>query len=289
LGYRRKTVKKIVPQVSIPAFGWRTRKYQNPLALYLKLGDKRAAVLWHRRTGKDEVGILTCKQISCFQKPKIGTEFMNRSLSVLLVLAIVLVSYSSVIASTMYMTYTSIVVSEYISSGYDYGIKVNDVLTHTYLIDKNKEGYYTRNGNTIVMRDSYFSNGTLYSDYFYSELISGVLLLNPLYPQWEPVVDDKYSSDYFDQQGNYKKTMSWAGSDWGSHLINSNDKNERGALIYHYLRDNKIFEDMIFFNSIKFEITSSPPSPVPEPSTIFLLGTGLLGLAVGAIRKIKKD
>jgi hypothetical protein len=42
-----------------------------------------------------------------------------------------LISVNSVMASPVYMTYTSVVTLESNSSGYDYGIHVGDVLTHT--------------------------------------------------------------------------------------------------------------------------------------------------------------
>lgn len=37
----------------MPGYGWRPRFYQKPLWDYLKAGGKRAAAVWHRRSGKD--------------------------------------------------------------------------------------------------------------------------------------------------------------------------------------------------------------------------------------------
>ncbi len=44
-------------QVKLPANGWRPRDYQKPLWAYLENGGKRAAAVWHRRAGKDDVAL----------------------------------------------------------------------------------------------------------------------------------------------------------------------------------------------------------------------------------------
>jgi phage terminase large subunit len=43
--------------VRIPANGWKPRKHQRKLWNYLQSGGKRAAAIWHRRAGKDEVAL----------------------------------------------------------------------------------------------------------------------------------------------------------------------------------------------------------------------------------------
>ena len=41
----------------LPATGWRPRAYQQPLWDFLEGGGKRAAVAWHRRSGKDDLAL----------------------------------------------------------------------------------------------------------------------------------------------------------------------------------------------------------------------------------------
>lgn len=41
----------------LPAFGWRPRKHQMNLWRYLEKGGTRAYAVWHRRSGKDEIGL----------------------------------------------------------------------------------------------------------------------------------------------------------------------------------------------------------------------------------------
>ena len=183
----------------------------------------------------------------------------------------------SVNAGTMYLNYTSIVTYESISSGYDYGIHVGDTITHTYLVDKDLPGYWMSGARKIYMQDEVFANGKT-NKYYYSELISGNLLVNPYYPPAFQGDIIRYSLDQFlIESGTYLKSMSWAGADFGSHLVNSSDANERGALFYHYLGVNGYQEDRILFNVVSFSVSSSPPTPVPEPSAFLMAFTFLLG------------
>ena len=46
-----------MPQVVLPAGGWEPRSYQLPVWRYLEEGGRRAVLVWHRRSGKDEVAL----------------------------------------------------------------------------------------------------------------------------------------------------------------------------------------------------------------------------------------
>ncbi len=55
-------------RIRVPANGWTPRPYQRPLWDYLERGGRRAAAVWHRRSGKDEVAL---HRIACaaFERP----------------------------------------------------------------------------------------------------------------------------------------------------------------------------------------------------------------------------
>jgi phage terminase large subunit len=46
-----------MPEITIPANGWRPRHYQMPAWAALEGGAKRLALAWHRRSGKDELAL----------------------------------------------------------------------------------------------------------------------------------------------------------------------------------------------------------------------------------------
>ncbi len=56
-----------MPEYEIPN-KWRPRPYQQPLWDYLKNDGKRAAACWHRRAGKDDIG-LNFAAVSAFKRP----------------------------------------------------------------------------------------------------------------------------------------------------------------------------------------------------------------------------
>jgi len=56
--------------ITLPANGWRPRDYQMPLWSYLEGGGKRAAICWHRRSGKDET-LLNWDAVAAFRE--VGT------------------------------------------------------------------------------------------------------------------------------------------------------------------------------------------------------------------------
>lgn len=44
-------------EIELPAGGWRPRPYQDALWKYLRSGGREAVAVWHRRAGKDEIGL----------------------------------------------------------------------------------------------------------------------------------------------------------------------------------------------------------------------------------------
>lgn len=46
-----------MPEIELPANGWRPRTYQERLWRYFRNGGKHAVAVWHRRSGKDEVAL----------------------------------------------------------------------------------------------------------------------------------------------------------------------------------------------------------------------------------------
>jgi phage terminase large subunit len=56
-----------MPEIDLPN-NWQPRPYQRPLWDYLEKGGKRAAACWHRRAGKDDIG-LNFSAVSAFQRP----------------------------------------------------------------------------------------------------------------------------------------------------------------------------------------------------------------------------
>lgn len=44
-------------EIELPASGWRPRPYQDALWKYLRAGGREAVAVWHRRAGKDEIGL----------------------------------------------------------------------------------------------------------------------------------------------------------------------------------------------------------------------------------------
>lgn len=57
-----------MPRIRLPANGWQPRPYQRGLWEYLEGGGRRACIIWHRRSGKDEL-CLHWTAVSAFQKP----------------------------------------------------------------------------------------------------------------------------------------------------------------------------------------------------------------------------
>lgn len=56
-----------MPEIDLPN-NWTPRAYQLPLWNYLEGGGKRAAACWHRRAGKDDIG-LNFSAVSAFERP----------------------------------------------------------------------------------------------------------------------------------------------------------------------------------------------------------------------------
>jgi hypothetical protein len=59
-----------LPEIILPANGWRPRPYQRKLWDYFKTGGKRAIEIAHRRWGKDDIALhLACRQAHIKTRP----------------------------------------------------------------------------------------------------------------------------------------------------------------------------------------------------------------------------
>lgn len=61
---------KAPPDIVLPANGWEARPYQVPLWQYLNNGGLRAALKWHRRSGKDTTAL---QWTACASQKRVGT------------------------------------------------------------------------------------------------------------------------------------------------------------------------------------------------------------------------
>jgi hypothetical protein len=192
-------------------------------------------------------------------------------------------------ASPTYYTFTGVITYIDNSSGYDYGLAVGDILTHTYLFDKDLRGYYTReNGIRVYQEDEFYSDGTIKQDSYYSKLISGRTLNNPTVTWGGNQTIANYATDYYDNSGNYVGVATWTGSSHNEtqSIYGSLSWMTNSGMFCYYTVGGTIEDDRVIRQVTSLTISNSPPSPVPLPPSILLLGSGLVGL-VGFRKKIK--
>ncbi len=110
------------------------------------------------------------------------------------------------------------------------------------------------------------------------------------------------SISYIPEGGNYSDSV-FVYSDYGQNDLVDPENNFRNNWVFHYDVENGTYDDSIRFDysqygeqnwNIDFDFMATGrdrtnTDPVPEPATILLFGTGLVGLAGSTIRKKKQQ
>ncbi len=175
----------------------------------------------------------------------------------------------------------------------DWSYDIGDPIKFTFLVDVDADGYYEQNDGTIVYQnDEFHPDGPVRTDYFYAELISG-----PLLPEKDGGCHnntDDVANKYYGRNNDIAGGAVFFGSDdsyiriwnlwFGMDELSIGDHMEIGMGGYDDMGNNSY----VYGHGYSItDVSSTFPSTVPEPSTILLVGIGLIGLA-GFRKKFKK-
>ena len=215
-----------------------------------------------------------------------------------------LLNSSNLLAAPLYLTFEGEItyVNDYSGIIGSLGYSVGSSVSYVAMIDEDLQGQVTYNdGDTSVSID-----GT--NDWFFADLLSGDIL-----PSGDPVlyVGDDVVAEY--NRGYYTSSptttvMNFESQNNPVYISSFGTAYEFGDIFadpsllplvsftgYSASYDgiNQVASNFNFALSLTSISDENPygipgPAPVPEPATIILLGTGLLGVAGASQRKLRK-
>lgn len=175
-------------------------------------------------------------------------------------------------------------------SGTDYGHSVNDELTYIWKTDRASNDYSTRyrtGGNLVEYDNSEF-------DFFVPYLILGNYLPfnESISPRFPDISSYTYNYDYgwveqasgiwYFMEGNDNHNIGMYLQPSNGNFVSIHEYNN------YYVGDVWVADSMYAYGAITSISNINPLNPVPEPSTMLLLGGGIAGLAFWKRRKSVK-
>lgn len=205
---------------------------------------------------------------------------MKRNILIIVIVLLGASSTGTALATPLYYSVGATITNIYNSTGLPYDEKLNDQLQYVFEIDFDRQGQQTnKEGNTFYLSGHFFTDllvGDLISpiegkgfmpDDSWQELNYGRFLFNKNFPQYLE----------FDVGGN------------GSILYLNLYSNTMENYLHYYDTESNYTSDQfsLAINNVETSQTN-PVSPIPEPTTISLLGIGIMGLIGSQYRERRK-
>lgn len=186
----------------------------------------------------------------------------------------------SAMAVPLYYTFTGSVTYIDDSTGAiaDAGFAIGDSVTYTFILDFDADGTWTlSNGTVNTVADSVFS------DYYYTDYVSG----DALGQDGGAMAERNYGRDSLTGDfGLLHGNSAYDGVDIFSRLADASDWAVNDTVSGY----NQAFDSTVgAYSYLRSSLTLTDISPVsvPEPSTLLLLGFGMLGLLAFHRRQLK--